>query len=537
MTQKQAQILTMIDEAKKGYDLYKSDFKTLEMGYKNILPDEVVKSLEARKLSHITPKVIAAKVRKVSISVLKTYFENDEFAKLTPQNETTEDFENVAKLQEALDSWTTKKINLYTRFKPMVDDALVYGTPIAKIYWANGRLNVERVRIENLWIDPNAQTVYDIQYCVNKVISTVGKLKKQFGRKFKWKNYIGQLENGNTQVSTVDIGDASRVEVMDVYRFQDGKWLLSTILPDQTFIRTDEPLKDGLPFIIGNVYPQFIGIEEKNAVPAYGGSFIEPMIPLQDEYTVMRNKQIDAIDKHLEHRFLATKTSGLKESDLVSSKRKVNVSNLAEVQELQLPRLQESIFNVDRLDSEMQEVSGVPKTNQGLVDSSNKYQTATGMSILTQEGNSTIEDIVRALNESFFEPAIKKMVRLIYKYDETPILYGIDRTKNIEVFVSINAGVGAVNKEILANNISAMEGSAQANFKMFTEVGDSHNAAKFAQVLTELSKEKAKALGLKTLIPILKGELEEDEPRTDGEQGEAGTPLPNEAVGGLQDIS
>jgi hypothetical protein len=79
-----------------------------------------------------------------------------------------------------------------------------------------------------------------------------------------------------------------------------------------------------------------------------------------------------------------------------------------------------------------------------------------------------------------------------------------------------------------------MEGSAQAAFKMFTEVGDAHNAAKFADVITELAKEKAKALGLKTLIPILKGDLEEDEQTgTDDEQRDTGAPLPNEAVGGV----
>ncbi len=548
---KKERILLLIDEAKKGYDNYRTSFEMLEAGYLNMLSQEMLKSLKSRRKSHITPQIIKAKVRKVVISTLKTYFENDSFAKLTPEYLDEESLEDVVKLQNALDSWTTKKMNMYSRFKPCITDALVYGTPIVKIHWSESSgLNVSRVKIKDLYLDPNAANIFDIQYAVHKVYTTVGRLRRQFGRKFKWKNFVGQVrDQGDGKISTVDIGDASRVEVMDVYRYQGGKWLVSTVLPDYSFVRIDEPLKDGLPFIIGNIDQQFVGISEENAVEAYGASFIESMIPLQEEYTITRNQQIDAIDKMFNPQYLATKTSGLNEVDLASGRKKVIVGSLAEVEQVPIPRIDPSIFHTDRLDSEMQEVSGVNKANQGMVDANSKYQTATGMSILSEEGNDVISDIIRALNESFFEPAIRRMVRLIYRYDETPLLYGIDRAKNIRYFVSINAGVGAVNNEILLNNISAAEGTAMQNVKLHTELEDMEGAKRYLNILDALFEEKLKALKLKSVIPILKGENvgtdADDRTGTDDTGiggniyagGDAGSLIGNAQFSGVHDIT
>lgn len=522
MNDKQTRVLLLISEAKKGYELYKSDFEQLEQGYQNTLHPQLLASLRTRRKSHITPQIIKSKVRKVTISVLKTYFEHDEFAKLVPEYATKEAFEDVDKLQKALDNWTAKRLNLYTRFKPAVIDGLVYGTPVMKIYWSNNRLAVTRIKITDIYLDPNASNVFDIQYCVNRVFTTIGRLRNQFGRKFKWKDYVGQVSE-TSKVSSIDIGDASRVEVKDVYRFKNNKWYVSTVLPDETFIRTDELLKDGLPFIIGNIDPQFVGINENNTVDAYGASFIESMIPLQEELTVTRNQQIDAIDKTFNPQYLSTKTSGLNEVDLASGRKKVNVSNLSEVQQIVIPRLDPSIFHLDKLDSEMQEVSGITKASQGLVDSSSKYQTATGMSILSEEGNEVIADIIRAMNESFFEPTIRRMVKLIYKYDTSPLLYEVDRTKNFKFFVSINAGIGAVNREVLLNNITQAEGSAMQNMKMFIEIGDMTKAQRYAGVLDGLYIEKLKALGLKNMLPKLKGD---DDERRDEERGDGGGQSP-----------
>ena len=518
MTKNQQMIVTLIDEAKKGFDAMSGEFSVLEDIYLNRLSETDLKSLKKRNKSHMTPQIVKAKVRRIVIGVMKSYFENEKFAAISPEIENETNVKIVNQLQRALDLWTTKRLNLYSRFKPLVRDALVYGSCFVKIYWAGG-LKIQRVRYTDLYIDPNAETPYDVQYVVHRVITTVGTLRKQFGKKFKWRNYIGQYD-GNF-VSTTDIGDASRVEVMDVYRYENGQWLLSTVLPDQTFIRTDEPLKDGLPFIQGFVDMQFVTQKDLNVVQAYGEPFIEPLGKLQSEWTVSRNQQIDAIDKIFNPQYLATKTSGLRETDLESNKKKVLVSDLNQVKEVPLPNIQPSIFNTDKLEMEMQEISGITRYAQGLNDK-NLNQTATGVSILTEESNAVISDIIRALNESLFEPAIKRMVRLIAKYDDSPLLYDLDRNVLPKLHVSINAGVGAVNNELMLNNINAAIGSVSQSINIFASLQDMQRVKAYAKTMDELMLQQLKHLKIKTAVATLKEELNEIERDEELREREAG---------------
>ena len=517
MTKKQTMILTLIDEAKKGFDATRGEFAELENIYLNRLPPGLLQSLKKRRKSHLTPQIVRSKVRRVVIGVMKAYFENDRFAAISPEIENEVNVQIVEKLQRALDLWTVKRLNLYSRFKPIVRDALVYGSCFAKIYWADG-LKVQRVKYTDLYLDPNAESPYDVQYVVHRVITTVGSLRKQFGKKFKWRNYIGQYDGNFT--STTDIGDAGRVEVMDVYRYENGRWLLSTVLPDQSFIRTDEPLKDGLPFIQGFIDAQFTTQDDMNVVEAYGEPFIEPLGKLQWEWTVSRNQQIDAIDKIFNPQYLATKTSGLKEADLESNRKKVLVSDLNQVKEVPLPNIQPSIFNTDKLETEMQEISGITRYAQGLNDK-NLNQTATGVSILTEESNAVISDIIRALNESLFEPAIKRMVRLIAKYDDSPLLYDLDRDALPKLHVSINAGVGAVNNELMLNNINAAIGSVSQAINIFAGLQDMGRIKAYAKTMDELMLQQLKHLKIKTAVAVLKDEIDELE-RSEQEADDSG---------------
>ena len=505
MNKKQALIVKMMDEAKKGYDRYKNDFSILEKGFLNVLDDELKAKLNERGKSALTPKIIKAKVRRIVIGILKTYFENDQFAILKSIFDS--DSEQVPKLQEALDHWLERRINLYSRVKPIMYDACIYGMCCAKVYWVAGKgLKINRVKIRDVFIDPNAESVFDLQYVVHRSFSTVGKLVKQFGKKKLIEQNAGNVSDsfgGISKVSTEFIGDATRVLVHEVYRIQDGRWYVSTIVGENTFLRTDEPLKDGLPFIFGIIDPQFTTIDEKNIVEAYGGSLVEPMIPLQDEYTVLRNQQIDATNEQLNVKFMATKMAGLNYKDILSNKKVITANDLSQVRELPQPNINQSIFNADRLDTELQEVSGITKFNQGMHDKG-LNQTATGMSILTQEGNEVIADIIRSLNESFFEPLIARVVKLIYKYDDNPLLYGVDRTKNIRFKVSIDAGAGATNKEVKLNNITTAEQTALQIVNVSAQLGDIDTARKYLEVLNELYAQKLSTIGLKNIAKTLK---------------------------------
>jgi len=514
---KKEQIVALFEEARKGYELVKQDFLVLEYGYLNKLPDEKLEELKQRGKSVITPKKVYAKIRRILISIMKTYFENNEFAKLTPIFDTDTNKQQIQKLQMAFDNWVNRRVNFYTRVRPIVRDSLVYGTCCAKVYWNNG-LHLERIKPHDFWLDPNAENIFDIQYVVNRVYTTISLLKKQFGNKKIFKKYIGsQIESSEIPFSQDDLGDTSRIEVYDIYRLINGKWYVSTMLPDYSFVRIDEPLKDGLPFVFGIVENQFTYTGEKT-IKALGYPIVDLMIPLQEQYTITINQQFDAIDKQLNPQFLATKQAGLSEKTLRSNKKLLQVTDLNNVRELPQPNVNQSFLTTDRVELDLQEVSGITKLSQGIID---KHQntTATGMTILTQEANEVVADIIRSLNESFFEPLIKRIVKLIYKYDENPLLYGLNRSQNIDFKVQINTGVGATNKEVQLQAITTAEQTAMQNLQIAMQMGDAETAQMYRDILNKLYIEKLATIGLKNIQHEMKGAMGNGEQQSDAGTG------------------
>lgn len=526
-------IISLFEEARRGYELVRDDFVLLENGYLNILPEEKIKDLKKRGKSVITPRKIYSKIRRMVISIMKTYFENGELAKLSPTFPTDENKDNIAKLQKAFNNWVETRINIYTRIRPIVRDALVYGTGCAKVYWSNG-LRIERVKPLDFWLDPNAENIFDIQYMVNRVYTTVASLKSQYGNKKVFKNFVGaQIENDEIHINQEDLGDFSRIEVYDIYRKINGQWYVSTMLPDYSFVRVDVKLKDGLPFVFGITETQFTYIGEKT-VKALGYPIIDLMIPLQEQYTITTNQQIDAIDKQLNPQFLATKQSGLNENTLRSNKKLLQVVDLNNIKELPQPNINQSLMTTENIDLDMQEISGISKMSQGLMQNG-QNTTATGMTILTQEANEVVADIISSLNESFFEPLIRRMVLLISKYDDSPFLYDYNRNGKFDFSVKINTGVGATNKETQLQAITTAEQTAIQSLQMAMQMQDIQSAKIYRDILNKLFIEKLGAIGLNNIQNDMKGMLEnelqqqEQQQSADANFGGAGTPEPQVA--------
>ncbi len=495
-------IITLRDEARRGFDKYKEQFQALENGYLSTISSEQKLSLMKRRKSLITYYLIQNKVRKVVQDIKKTYFANDEFAKLYPLTDYEEDIRVAKILQDELDEYVNTKANLYTLISPNLVDVLVYGITVLKIYW-NETIKLQRVSPKDVYFDPDCSNSYDVRYLVHKTDMTIEDLTKAFGKKIDFTKYIGSSAFGDVKSDTSkEIGDYARVEVVEVYRKQNGVWFVSTLIGDE-FLRIDTELNDGLPFIIGFVYPQFIPFSENFAVRAYGDSFIKPMLSIQQEYIITRNQQLDAIDLQLNPRWLTTRGSGLKDEDLNGNIKKIVVNSIDGVQQLPAPNINQSIFNTDRLDSEMQEMSGITKYNQGLTDKGSLNQTATGMSLLTQSGNEVIEDIIRALNESFFEPLIARMVKLLFKYSQSYRFYGVNRENYMPLRVVINAGVGAVNKDMQIRNIDSGMLTLTQTMATLGSLGDMDRVARYGKALDMMVKQKMTLLGFRDIKKII----------------------------------
>lgn len=501
-TEEQQRIIALRDEAIGGFDRMRPQFKALEAGYMAIIDEGQRTSLRKRRKSTLNPAMIRPKVAKVVRDVMRSFFGADELCQISPETgENENDLKTSEILKKELDEYARDE-NLYAGIKPAVRSAIVYGTAAVKCYWsvAENTVKIENVKLGKVYLDPHAQNADGIRYLVHKIESrTIGELKKQFPKaKIDWAG-IEQLHN-----QTEELGEYRRITIYDVYRLHNGVWTVSTVA-DDIFIRTDVKLKDGLPFIIPTIDEQFELLDE-SSVLSYGDSLIAPLLPIQTEYVIRRNQQIDAIDLQLNQRFLTTSTSGLREEDLNSNRKRLVVQSLNEIKELPAPRIDQAIFDTDKLEGEAQDVFGISKLSQGLNDKKNLNQTATGISILTQEGSTVIDDINRAFNEALFRPLFNRIVRLIYKYKVSERFAQINRNQPLRQKVVIDVGIGSTNKEIKMGEVDGAQTAVANAIPVFIQVGAAEEAAKYTKVLGRLLDERIKLLGFNSILEEIKEE-------------------------------
>jgi len=519
-----AQMILLKDTAMRGYDQHEADFLTLEQAYIGTVDERQRTSLKKRRKSSLEIQIIKPKVMKVTREIMKSFFGGNELAKITPEN--SEDKDLVKALSEELKDYARTE-KFYTRCKPSIRNQLVYGTSVSKVYWANNNVRIENCSLADVWIDPYAQDADSVKYVVHRITSlTIGDIKRWVQARWDdrsdrtnglvevnpssvdWTKFANNSAAMNGSVE--DVGEYARPEMYEIYRITPNGWTVSTMMDNEEFMRLEEPLNDGNPFIISQQDPQFVGIKE-TPVRGYGAPFIDAMIPLQKEYAIRRNQQIDAIDMQLNMRLLTTKNNGLREEDLNSQRKKLEVSDPNMVVPLPTPRIDQSFFDTDKLESEMQEISGVTKYSQGINDKANLNQTATGMSILAQEGSGTIDDVNRSVNESFFTPIVHRIVHLIYKYKESERFANVTRLGTLKAKILIDVGTGSTNKEMQLNNIDNAIIAVGDSIEKFRNIEKLEEVDKYAKLLDSLNREKLKILGFGTLMEEIDDDYEQQQ--------------------------
>ncbi len=506
LNKNQEQILSLKSVAINGYDKVVSQFLELEKGYMAFLGEDVIKSLRRREKSYIPTQIIRAKVRKIERDIMKTYFSTDELGTV----EIDGDEKLSAVMQKKLGEYASAKASLYTIMRPLIRDALVYGTTVLKVYWseAKNKVIIQPRSLSEICIDPYARNHFDAKFMVDRFFMTIADVRASFkkAKKMDLSNAISSTSSNNilkNQEQT--LSEYQRIEVTEVYRLIGGTWFVSTIVGNE-FLRTDVELKDGNPIMFGVIFPQFVGLKEYQAIRSYGDSYIAPMIPVQTQYIVSRNQQFDAIDLQLNPRFLATRNSGLRDDDLGSNKKKIQVNSLDSIKELPAPNINQSIFDTNKLDEELQEVGGLPKFAQGIATSSTP-NSATGTSLLSENGNTTVDDIITSLNENLIQALLTRILKLTYKYEVSTDFAGCDRAKEIVKNVRINAGIGAMTRETRLNNLDNAILSLSNTIKLFLDGGMQQKATEYIVVLDELTKEKAKMLGVKNIEEKMKNAI------------------------------
>ncbi|PJP47090.1 hypothetical protein CV377_09310, partial [Campylobacter jejuni subsp. jejuni] len=166
---------------------------------------------------------------------------------------------------------------------------------------------------------------------------------------------------------------------------------------ENNLLRNEVTLQDGQPFVWGSMLPQLKKIDNENYVSAYGEPIMASAMPLQDEINITRNLLIDAVRTHIMPKIMMPKSMGVSREDIETLGKPIYTDDPKGVQILPPPNVNSAGINLQLLESELTEVTGVSPQNNGAQTAQN--ETATEISIKAQEGGRRSADYIRQYNE------------------------------------------------------------------------------------------------------------------------------------------
>lgn len=488
----------LISESKSGYENYKPHFKELQDAY--LLENKIMQKLRKRNKSSIYIPKINAKVKYLITSLNEVYFNSERMADI--ETYINSDDTIIELWQNAIDFYSGK-INMFKIFQPLFLDVLLVGTSIAKLTWHKGMPRIERVGIDSIFFDPNALNSEDVGYIVNEIYLTYNEIHER--------QKLGFYKNIETPKLLDEEDEYKKVKLYDIYeRKNDDAWVVSTLFENH-LLRNEVILQDGQPFVWGSMLPQLKKIDNENYVSAYGEPIMASAMPLQDEINITRNLLIDAVRTHIMPKIMLPKSMGVSREDIETLGKPLYTDDPKGVQILPPPDVNSAGMNLQLLESELTEVTGVSPQNNGAQTAQN--ETATEISIKAQEGGRRSADYIRQYNETFIEPLFDRFAMLVFKYGEDNFFKGFQREDIPSFRFKIQTGTGAMNKEIRRAGIQASMQVFSQLYQMYTSIGDTNSAYGIINASKELTKELLPLLGVKNVNSLFafenKGEIGE----------------------------
>ncbi|MDL0090069.1 portal protein [Campylobacter gastrosuis] len=496
----QARLTELKIRAIDGFNHYKPSFDKLNRAYLLALDEDKALSLKERGKANLFIPKLNAKAKRITDSLSETYFNNDEFAKLEGYINSVQKVIN--KWQEALNCYCDM-IRLYKIFMPIFQKIPFLGTAVAKVFWRNGMPVIEEVELDDVYFDPNAKDHDDIRYIVNRISLTYSDIKALARRGVYDKEAVSAiLESENLEYE--------RVNVYDIYE-QDinAEWQVSTIDEGGAVLRADIKLKDGCPFVIGYMLSQVRAYDESTFVCAYGEPPLASILPLQDEMNFARNAMIDGINRQINPKILMGLSANVSRRDLESAGPTFTADPSA-VNIMPPPNLSFAVQNISLIDNEMSEVSGVSPQQNGATTA--RAETATMSQIMANEGSVRLQGYIRTFNETFFEPLFERLAMLIWRYGAKEFFAGYDRAEVPSFRVTLNTGIGALNKEVQKNSLMQASQALNAHFNLYAQIGDPNGMLKILKANEKVIRDILPLYGIKNTNEYLgdekKAELE-----------------------------
>ena len=476
-------LVEMINRSQKGLDELMPTFLRLFNAYQALLDPNVVNYLDQKGKSRIPYHLIMTKLQRIHADFVEAYFTNKQFAKISEKkslkgsyyDSQTNSFipfirglydgmttKSIEALQNAIDYYTAEEDEscLFEPLTKAFKQLQIYGTGILKVYW-DDEIVVEKIDIKDIKFDTEATSWRDCKYFVHDIYLTKKEILNYRDSGVFIKDAEYDKINTDARVNTFNQNpdEFRRYKLQEVYEeTKDDVWVVSTIWNKEIVLRDKVELPDGNPFVVGTIKDQEVKPDGTDTtVRVYGDSISAPLVPIQQEMTIIRNQQLDIIDRQLNPRYIIN-DKNINPFDFSNQKISVIKGDGNQVKELQTPNMRDSNYNIDRLGVESQEIIGV--TDYSATGSKQMNKTATGMSILTSESSKILQHLLRSANETMIKPLFRKIAHLVWTYGSAEFFWGIDRTQKLDYQVGVDVGLGATNKE------TALNGKTMAYSKM-----------------------------------------------------------------------
>ena len=485
-------ILTdMISEAESGYSWYEKTFSKMLDAYFLRMDTDQYKWLEDRAKSRLYFPKINAKGKRITDSLNETYFNNDKFANLETYINSSQN--QIEAWQEAIDHYT-EMMNLYKTFSPIFQKIPYLGTSVVKVYWSDDLCKIDEIPLSDISFDPYAETSDDVRYIVNKIRMTKGDmLKLQKDGVFTTKENLNELLNESKPYE--------RFELDEIYYITPNGWEVATVYDDSVVLRDKHKVKDGQPFKWGYMLPQIKDINEDTYVCCYGEPPLASMLPLQDEMNTARNTLIDATKQLIAPKLIIPKSAGISRVDIETPSKPIFTQNPSGVGQVPPPNIQGLQVNMQMIENESSEVTGVSPQQNGI--SPQRKETATQASIMANEGSVRLQGYIRTYNETFFEPIFERVAMLVWKYADPSFFVGIDRTEIPSFKVSLNTGIGALNKEVQKEGLLQAHSMVGQQLQAHMALQDMEGAKQMLEASGKIIREVLPLFGVKNVDEFL----------------------------------
>jgi len=472
---RQEKIIQMIVDARSGWETYKSSIQECLDAYLMKIDRHTCDEKRKQNRSHIYFPKVNAKAKRISDGLSETYFTNDELVKLSKYINTDDDILN--KWQKAVDFYTTSQ-NLYTTFQPIFQEVPFIGTSICRISWAGDTLKIDKVDIDKFFYDVNAVVSHEVKYLVHIIELTVEEIRElqklgHFNRTFK----VDELFNESRP--------SERMAIHEVYFYENGEWKVTSIYNESVPLRENVVLQDGNPFVWGGLLWQIKDFSESNFIPCYFEPAVASIIPLQHETNTIRNGIADCVKSQLVPKIITSKTAGINISEVWTIGSPIYTSD-PNIRTLEQGNPSYAMSVIPVIEQDMAEVTGISPQSNGIAP--NRKETATMSNIMANEGGVRLQGYIRTFNETFFEPCFLKVAMLVWKYARADFFMGIDRSEIPSFEVKVNAGIGALNKEVQKQGLIEANQMVGQQLQMAMSVGDKEMVEKLMRASLELLK-------------------------------------------------